>query len=140
MVPSDTNWPAVLDHRQDTPDELARAAARLAAAGVTPDQVRAALADRGSALFAAAASAAEGWAEEFAGLLGVALLATEVSADAAYLNARAARVRSHSVALLLEDYSAVTVAQALGVSRQKVYEIGRAYAPAAAIDCAGGRR
>jgi hypothetical protein len=56
----------------------------------------------------------------------VALLAAEVSALAAHLNARASAVRALAVDALLEDFSAVTVAAYLGVSRQKVYDLSRA--------------
>jgi hypothetical protein len=55
----------------------------------------------------------------------VALLAAEVSSLAAHLNSRASSVRAHAVDELLDDFSAVTVAARLGVSRQKVYDISR---------------
>ena len=42
------------------------------------------------------------------------------------------------VEALLDDYSAVTVAERLGVSRQKVYEIGRATPLVPCIDQIGG--
>lgn len=118
-----TTWDTVLSHRS----EEARAAAveRFEACGVAPAQVEVVLEDGGDSLHAAAAAGAEGWAEDFGGPLAVALLAAEVSALAAHLNSRASSVRALAVNNLLDDYSAVTVAASLGVSRQKVYEIGK---------------
>jgi hypothetical protein len=88
-------------------------------------QVRDVLSDGGDALYQAARQRSAGWAEPFGGNLAAALLAAEVSVFAAHLNSRASGVRSEAVAGLLEDYSAVTVAGELGISRQKVYEIAR---------------
>jgi hypothetical protein len=83
------------------------------------------LADGGDALYAAAASGLADWAAPFGGPLAAALLAAEVSALSAHLSSRASGVRSLAVDSLLDDYSAVSVAARLGVSRQKVYEISR---------------
>ena len=79
-----------------------------------------------------------GWADEFGGYLAVALLAAEVSALAAHLNSRASAARGRAVDALLEEYSAVTVAARLGVSRQKVYEIARGGASSGADRPIGG--
>jgi hypothetical protein len=87
--------------------------------GVTPEQVRAVLEDGGDALYAAAGSGAEDWADRFGGPLAVALLAAEVSALAAHLNARGPAVRALAVDALLDQYSTVTVAAHLGVSRRR---------------------
>ena len=119
----DTQWRAILAHR---PDDLAdAAAARFVESGITPDQVRAVLDDLGGSLCAAAGGGGDDWSAPFGGRLAVALLAAEVSALAAHLNSRASTVRALAVEALLDEYSAVTVAARLGVSRQKVYEIGR---------------
>lgn len=117
-------WETVLGHRD--PAEVARVAARLEACGLTADQVWLALVDGGDGLHDAAGEEGSAWAESQGGPLAAALLAAEVSALAAHLNARAARVRGRAVDALLDDYSAVTVAEELGVSRQKVYDIARA--------------
>jgi hypothetical protein len=93
--------------------------------GITPDQVKAVLDDGGDALYAAAGSGDKTWADRFGGPLAVALLAAEVSALAAHLNARGSAVRALAVDALLDEFSAVTVAAHLGVSRQKVYDISR---------------
>jgi hypothetical protein len=119
----DTEWAEVLAHRP--PRTCAEAVARFAEHGITPAQVRAVLADGGDALYAAASGGVDGWAEQFGGPLGVALLAAEVSAYTAHLTARAAGVRALAVDRLLDDLSAVTVASRLGVSRQKVYDLAR---------------
>ncbi|WP_432840079.1 hypothetical protein [Dactylosporangium sp. CA-092794] len=116
-------WKEVLAHRD--PADAVQAARRFDESGLTPDRVRAALADGGDALYAAARTGEPGWAEEFGGPLAVALLAAEVSAFASHLNSRAARLRSLAVNQLLDDLSAVTVAEHLGVSRQKVYDLAR---------------
>jgi hypothetical protein len=55
----------------------------------------------------------------------VALLAAEVGALTAHLTSRSSAIRAVAVEALLDDYSAVTVANRLGVSRQKVYDIAR---------------
>lgn len=123
---SDAEWQSVLSHRTEDDGSRAAAAARFTAAGVGAANVRAALADGGDALYRAARERSDGWAEPFGGTLAVALLAAEVSVLAAHLNSRASGIRSEAVAELLEDYSAVTVAGEVGVSRQKVYEIARA--------------
>lgn len=124
-VASDAEWQSVLAHRAEDDGSRAAAAARFMAAGVGAAQVREALSDAGDALYQAARRRSPGWAEPFGGTLAVALLAAEVSVFAAHVNSRASGIRSEAVAELLEDYSAVTVAGELGVSRQKVYEISR---------------
>lgn len=118
-----TTWHGVLPHRE--PDQIPAIAARFDEAGVSADLVRSVLADSGAALAEALQSGDSDWARPFGGLLAVALLAGEVAAQAAYLVSRASMVRSVAVDALLDDFSAVVVAQSLGVSRQKVYEIGR---------------
>lgn len=116
-------WEAVLAHRpEEARDGLVK---RFEENGIEPDQVRLALLDGGDALHAAAASAARDWADPVGGPLAAALLAAEVSAFVAHLNSRASAVRARAVEALLDDYSAITVAARLGVSRQKVYEISR---------------
>jgi hypothetical protein len=117
-------WAATLAHRP--PDVLDTVRDRFVANDVPPDLVRAALDDGGDALHAAVTSGATDWADKFGGPLPAALIAAEVSALAAHLNSRASAVRSLAVRELLDDYSAITVAAHLAVSRQKVYEIGRA--------------
>lgn len=120
-------WAHVLAHRRrDDPATVASVIERFAAAGVTPDQVAFHLQDGGDRLYAAAAAGTEGWAAPFGGERAVALLAAEVSALMSHLVARAASVRSVCVEALLDEFSAVTVAGALGVARQKVYELARA--------------
>ena len=121
----DAEWQSVLSHRTEDDGSRDAAAARFAAAGVAAAQVREALSDGGDALYRAARQRRAGWTEPFGGSLAVALLAAEVSLFAAHLNSRASGIRSEAVAALLEDYSAVTVAGELGISRQKVYEIAR---------------
>lgn len=116
-------WQQVLAHRG--PDELEPAVARFERAQVSPDLVRATLSDCGDSLFSAARSSDEDWLQEFGGSLAVALLSAEVSALVAHLNSRAAAVRATAVEHLLDDFSAVSVAEELGVSRQKVYDIAR---------------
>jgi hypothetical protein len=133
----DSGWDVVLAHR--TPDTRAPVRERFASAGVSPEQVRAALADGGDELFAAAAGGAADWAEPFGGPLAVALIAAEVSALAAHLTSRASAVRALAVEALLDDFSAVTVAARLGVSRQKVYDIARPNPTSSFIDHAPWR-
>jgi hypothetical protein len=117
-------WGDTLAHR---PPELRSAVRdRFVENGITVDQVRAVLCDGGDDLFAAASGGGEGWADRFGGPLAVALLAAEVSALGAHLNARGSAVRALAVDALLDDFSAVTVAARLGVSRQKVYDLSRA--------------
>jgi hypothetical protein len=119
----DNGWDVVLAHR---PSEIRVAVReRFESAGVPPAQVLAALSDGGDELYAAAASGAEDWAKPFGGTLAVALLAAEVGALTAHLTSRSSAIRALAVGALLDDYSAVTVAGRLGVSRQKVYEIAR---------------
>lgn len=115
-------------------------ASRLAEAGLTPRHLAAALVDGGDALYAASRTATDGWSEPFGGDLGVALLAAEVSALAAHLNSRASAVRALAVDALLDDYSAVAVASALGVSRQKVYDISKGGTVAAFLDISPWRQ
>ncbi|HWL77531.1 hypothetical protein [Microbacterium sp.] len=119
-----TPWLTALAHRE--PSEVAAVASRFEEVGVTPEMVRETIADLGATLTAAAAHCDdEHWADPFGGPLAVALLAAEVSAFASHVVSLASRVRSIAVDDLLEDFSAVDVAARLGVSRQKVYEIGR---------------
>jgi hypothetical protein len=117
-------WRDILAHRDL--DEVELAVARFELARVPVDLVSATLRDLGDALFTACRSGEADWAREFGGSVAVALLAAEVSALAAHLNSRAASVRAAAVELLLDDFSAVSVAEELGVSRQKVYDIARA--------------
>ncbi|HEY3502063.1 MAG TPA: hypothetical protein VGN37_04635 [Actinocatenispora sp.] len=107
---------------------------RFVTAGVAPDRVAAALADGGDALHAAVVGGAKDWAEEFGGPLAAALLAAEVSALTAHLNSRASAARAIAVDVLLDEFSAVSVAASLGVSRQKVYDLARTGKPAPFID------
>jgi hypothetical protein len=116
-------WDLVLAHRPE--DVRGSVAERFEESGIAPELVEQVLQDGGDALHAAARGAHPDWAEPFGGWLGVALLSAEVSALAAHLNARASAVRSVAVDELLEDFSAITVAAHLGVSRQKIYEISR---------------
>ncbi|MFI5494159.1 hypothetical protein [Actinoplanes sp. NPDC051859] len=116
-------WGAVLAHRPD--DQRAAAELRFTESGLAPETVKAVLDDGGDALYAAASSNQDGWAVQFGGPLAVALLAAEISALAAHLNSRASAVRAAAVEELLDEFSAVTVAARLGVSRQKVYDICR---------------
>jgi hypothetical protein len=119
----DTSWDVVLAHR--SPDTIAPARERFESAGVTPAQVWAALADGGDELYAAATSGGDDWAKPFGGPLAVALLAAEVGAMTAHLTSRSSAIRATAVEALLDEFSAVTVAGRLGVSRQKVYDIAR---------------
>jgi hypothetical protein len=122
-LPTGGDWSAVLPHR--SAKELSDVATRFERAGLTRGRVLQALSDGGDALHAAAQRGEAGWADEFGGPMAAALLAAEVSALAAHLNSRASVVRARAVDSLLDDYSAVTVAAELGVSRQKVYDIAR---------------
>lgn len=117
-------WNDVLAHRPEADGSRREAAGRFIANDISPERVWAVLVDGGDALYAAAADG-PGWTEPFGGPLAVALLAAEVSALAAHLSARAAGVRASAVEDLLDEYSAIAVASQLGVSRQKVYELGR---------------
>ncbi len=123
---ADPEWDAVLAHRADDPDGRCALIERFVAAGVAPRQVADVLADGGDALYAAARTGSTNWTEPFGGAAAVALLAAELSTLAAQLNSRASGIRSVAVDQLMDQFSAVTVAAALGVSRQKVYEIARA--------------
>jgi hypothetical protein len=107
---------------------------RFVDSGITPDQVQAVLDDGGDALYAAASSGSKDWPDRFGGPLAVALLAAEVSALCAHLNARGSAVRALAVDALLDDFSAIAVAAHLGVSRQKVYELSRASRDGSYID------
>ncbi|WP_341394185.1 hypothetical protein [Arthrobacter sp. G119Y2] len=122
-APNTAAWDSTLSHRPQ--EERAAAAARFEAAGLSAAQVQSVLADGGDRLYAAAAAGEPDWPAPFGGTLAVALLAAEVGALAAQLGRRASGVRSLAAAHLLEDFSAVTVAEELGVSRQKIYEIAR---------------
>ncbi|MQA77381.1 MAG: hypothetical protein GEV10_02685 [Streptosporangiales bacterium] len=132
----DGAWDAVLGHRPD--DVRASVGERFAENDIDPDRVRAVLRDMGDGLYTAATTGEKEWADGFGGPLGVALLAAEVSALAAHLNSRASAVRAVAVDDLLEDFSAVTVAARLGVSRQKVYEVARGGMPGTFIPHAFG--
>jgi hypothetical protein len=133
----DSAWDAVLAHRSpETRDALRE---RFESAGVTAAQLRAALDDGGDELFAAATSGAVDWAKAHGGPLAVALLAAEVGAMTAHLTSRSSAIRAVAVEALLDDYSAVTVANRLGVSRQKVYDIARPHPGAAYLDRAPWR-
>lgn len=118
-----TTWQQVLAHRE--PGQIQEIAARFEQAGVQPQLVAQAIADGGAQLDAAMRSNTPGWEQPFGGLLAVALLAGEIAAHSAYLVSRASAVRAVAVDGLLEDFSAIAVGASLGVSRQKVYEIGR---------------
>lgn len=131
-------WDLVLGHR--SPDVRSAVSDRFAENGITPDRVKAVLDDGGDALYAAARSGEQDWADRFGGPLAAALLAAEVSSLAAHLNSRASTVRALAVDALLDDFSAVTVATRLGVSRQKVYEISRGTATSPFIDLAPWRQ
>jgi hypothetical protein len=122
---SEARWDEVLAHRSTDDQSRQGARARFIGSGVTPEQVQAVLVDAGDALYAAARSGSPDWAEPFGGPLAVALLAAEVSALTAHLSSRASGVRAAAVEQLLDEFSAIAVAAKLGVSRQKVYEIGR---------------
>jgi hypothetical protein len=119
----DSDWDLVLAHR--TPESRDQVRARFESAGVGVQQIWAALGDAGDELFAAATSGAEDWAKPFGGPLAVALLAAEVGAITAHLTSRSSAIRALAVDALLDDFSAITVANRLGVSRQKVYDIAR---------------
>jgi hypothetical protein len=116
-------WEVALAHRPA--DARGAVRQRFVDNGITPDQVRAVLEDGGDALYAAASSGDKDWTDRFGGPLAVALLAAEVSALSAHLNARGSAMRALAVDALLDDFSAITVAARLGVSRQKVYELTR---------------
>lgn len=118
-------WVNVLAHRED-PAVAAEVRQRFEEQGLGPGEVAAVLQDGGGRLFADAAADRPGWTVPYGGLLAVALLASEAAARSAFLLSRAAAVRAGAVDALLEDVSAVQVAAQLGISRQKVHEIGRA--------------
>lgn len=118
-------WDEVLAYRPPG-EQRDTVASRLQDNGIAPEVVRGVLADSGDELHAVAMSGEEDWADPFGGPLAVALLAAEVSALAAHLNSRAAAVRARAVEDLLDEVSVVAVAAHLGISRQKVYELGRA--------------
>jgi hypothetical protein len=119
----DSRWDLVLAHRP--PETRAQVRARFESAGVGVEQVWAALGDAGDELFEAATSGVGDWAKPFGGSLAVALLAAEVGAVTAHLTSRSSAIRAAAVDALLDEFSAVTVANRLGVSRQKVYDIAR---------------
>lgn len=133
-----STWDLVLGHRP--PDVRGTVSDRFVKNGITPEGVKAVLDDGGDALYAAARSGQQDWANRFGGPLAAALLAAEVSSLAAHLNSRASTVRALAVDALLDDFSAVTVATRLGVSRQKVYEISRGAATSPFIDLAPWRQ
>jgi hypothetical protein len=134
----DIGWDAVLAHRP--PETRQPVRERFESAGVPPAQVHTALADGGDELYEAAAGGAADWAKPFGGPLAVALIAAEVSALTAHLTSRASAVRALAVEALLDDFSAVTVANRLGVSRQKVYDIARPNPASTFIDQAPWRQ
>ena len=133
----DSDWDVALARRP--PDTRAAVRARFESAGVTAGQVRAALDDAGDELYAAATGGAVDWAKAHGGALAVALLAAEVGALTAHLTSRSSAIRAAAVEALLDDYSAVTVANRLGVSRQKVYDIARPNPGATYLDRAPWR-
>jgi len=118
-------WDTVLAHRVADQAELEIVRSRFIESGLTPEDVQAVLSDGGDALYAAARSGDVDWWDPFGGALAVALLAAEVGAMSAHLNGRASGIRSLAVDGLMDDFSAVAVASALGVSRQKVYDIAK---------------
>jgi hypothetical protein len=133
----DTSWDVVLAHR--APDTRAAIRERFESAGVVVADILAVLADGGDELFAAATGGAADWAKRWGGPLAVALLAAEVGAMTAHLTSRSSAIRAVAVEALLDDYSAVTVANRLGVSRQKVYDIARPSPTGSFIDHAPWR-
>ncbi|QTX06046.1 hypothetical protein [Agromyces archimandritae] len=123
---NDPEWMRVLAHRVRDGELVVRETiARFEAAGVTPGDLAPHLADGGDRLYAAAAAGDDEWADAFGGLRSVALIAAEVGALMSHLVARAASIRGLSIDGLLDEYSAVTVAEALGVARQKVYGLAK---------------
>lgn len=117
------SWRDVLPHRAE--DDFDAAVARFERVNVPPAVVAGVLQDSGDELFSASRSGDDDWTLPYGGALAVALLAAEVSALTAHLNSRASSVRALAVNSLLDEYSAVSVAEELGVSRQKVYDIAR---------------
>lgn len=117
------SWEEILSHRAE--QERQGIQDRFLSHGVSSAIVAEALRDGGATLAASALSRAPEWSVPYGGLVGAALVAGEVAAHASWLVSRAASVRSLAVENLLEDISAVTLAQMLGISRQKVYEIAR---------------
>lgn len=128
-----SEWDSVLSYRPEL-EQRKTVAARLAENGITPQFLRSVLADGGDELNARALAGGQDWAEPFGGPLCAALLAAEVSALSAHLNSRAANVRAKAIEDLLDEISVVAVATHLGISRQKVYELGRAKLGANFID------
>jgi DNA-directed RNA polymerase specialized sigma24 family protein len=133
----DTSWDTALAHRP--PDLRTAIRERFESAGVRAEDVHAALTDGGDELFAAATGGAADWAKRWGGPLAVALLAAEVGAMTAHLTSRSSAIRAVAVEALLDDFSAVTVANRLGVSRQKVYDIARPGSTGSFIDHAPWR-
>lgn len=119
----DSDWDIVLAHRP--PETRNQVRARFESAGVGVQLIWAALGDAGDELYEAATSGADDWAGPYGGPLAVALLAAEVGAVTAHLTSRSSAIRAVAVDALLDEFSAVTVANRLGVSRQKVYDIAR---------------
>jgi hypothetical protein len=119
----DSDWDVVLAHRPA--DVRAAVRERFESAGIGTTQILAVLADGGDELYAAATEGGDDWTKPFGGALAVALLAAEVGAMTAHLTSRSSAIRALAVDALLDDFSAVTVANRLGVSRQKVYDIAR---------------
>lgn len=117
-------WGDILAHRPE--GVRGEVQTRFEGSGIEPRGVAEVLSDGGDALYAAARSGDPRWAERFGGQLAAALLAAEVGALTAHLTSRASAVRAAAVETLLEEFSAISVAASLGVSRQKVYDIARA--------------
>ncbi|PXA80743.1 hypothetical protein DCC26_03630 [Auritidibacter sp. NML120779] len=119
-------WVRVLAHRQrEGQHVMDKVVERFRAAGVRPDEVESHLCDAGDRLYAVATSDDDRWADEFGGPRAVAVLAVEISALMSHLVARTASIRSVCVEAMLEEFSAVTVAGAIGVARHKVYELAK---------------
>lgn len=119
-----SDWDAVLAHR-GSESAIVVVRDRFLENGISSEVVAAVLQDGGESIFQAASSGRPDWTVPYGGLLAAALLAGEVAVYSSHLVARASAVRSVAVDSLLEDFSAVSVATDLGVSRQKVYEIAR---------------
>ncbi len=126
-------WNEILRYRADD-RQREIVAARLSENGITPEILNSVLSDGGDELNARASGGGADWASSFGGPLAAALLAAEVSALSAHLNSRAANVRARAIEDLLDEVSVVAVANHLGISRQKVYELGRARLGANFID------
>lgn len=122
-------WDAALAYRPVA--QRGEVAADLTHYGIAPDRVREHLLDGGATLWAAAQHADDDpdWAEPLGGPLAVTLLAREVMAYLDHMQSLAAEVRGRGISALLQDFSAVTVAEALRVSRPGLYGMAAARAP-----------